>query len=143
LILVKFTEDVRETIYKLVRKGYPYKDICAVCDIDESTFYKWIDRGKKAKSGKYKEFVVELDKAKAERKNNLVSELLEMGRSREDWKALAWLLERGYGDELARPEVKIKADVGAKAEVEHKGPLAKLAEVVLESGKKLEEEKKE
>ena len=115
--MTKFTEDIRETIYKLTAKGYTYRDICAVCEIDESTFYKWIDRGKKANSGKYKEFVVELDKAKAERKNNLVSELLEMGRNREDWKSVAWLLERGYGDEFARPEVKIKQSVDAKAEI--------------------------
>ena len=111
--MTKFTEDIRKTIYELTAKGYTYKDICAVCDIDESTFYKWIDRGRKAKSGSYKEFVVELDKAKAERKNNLVAELIEMGRSRDDWKSIAWILERGYGDEFARPEVKVKADVGA------------------------------
>lgn len=140
--MVKFTEDVRETIYKLVRKGYPYKDICAVCDIDESTFYKWIDRGKKAKSGKYKDFVVELEKAKVERKHNLIDELLELGRGREDWKSVAWMLERGYGDEFARPEVKIKQEVEAKAEVEHKVPFADLERIVIESGKKSDEEKR-
>ena len=115
--MTKFTEDIREIIYKLTAKGYTYADICAVCEIDKSTFYKWVDRGKKSKSGQYKEFVVELEKAKAERKNNLVEELIDMGRNREDWKAIAWILERGYGDEFARPEVKIKADVGAKAEI--------------------------
>ena len=40
-----------------------------------------------------------------------------MGRNRDDWKALAWILERGYGDEFARPEVKIKQSVEAKAEI--------------------------
>ena len=115
--LGKFSKEIRETIYDLVSQGYTYKDICAVCDISEQTFYNWVNRGKEAKSGQYKEFVVELEKAKAERKNNLVAELIEMGRNREDWKALAWILERGYGDEFARPEVKIKADVGAKAEI--------------------------
>ena len=111
--MTKFTKDICETIYKLTAKGYTYRDICAVCEIDESTFYKWIDRGRKAKSGQYREFFVELEKAKAERKNNLVAELIEMGRSRDDWKSIAWILERGYGDEFARPEVKVKADVGA------------------------------
>ena len=139
---MKFSEDIRETIYDLVSKGYTYKDICAVCDITEQTFYNWIDRGKKAKSGQYKEFVVELEKAKAERKRNLVDELLEMGRNREDWKSVAWLLERGYGDEFARPEVKIKQSVDAKAEVEHKVPFADLEKIVIESAKKVEESKK-
>jgi hypothetical protein len=140
--LVKFSEEIRETIYDLVSKGYTYKDICAVCDITEQTFYNWVDRGKKAKSGQYKEFFVELEKAKALRKNNLVAELIDMGRSRDDWKALAWILERGYGDEFARPEVKIKQSVEAKAEVEHRVPFADLERIVIESGKKSDEEKK-
>ena len=113
----KFNEEVRETIYDLVSKGYTYADICAVCDITTQTFYNWINKGKKAKSGQYKEFVIELERVKAERKNNLVQELIDMGRNRDDWKALAWILERGYGDEFARPEVKIKQSVEAKAEI--------------------------
>ena len=139
---MKFSEETCETIYNLVAKGYTYKDICAVCDITEQTFYNWVNRGKKAKSGKYKDFVVELEKAKALRKNNLVEELIDMGRSRDDWKALAWILERGYGDEFARPEVKIKQEVEAKAEVEHKVPFADLERIVIESAKKSDEEKR-
>ena len=140
--MVKFSEEVCETIYKLVSKGFTYKDICAVCDISEQTFNNWINRGKKAKSGKYKEFYLTVEKCKAERKNNLKEELLDLGRSKDDWRAIAWMLERGYGDEFARPEVKIKQTVDAKAEVEHKVPFADLERIVIESGKKSDDEKK-
>ncbi len=140
--MVKFSEELCETIYELVGKGFTYKDICAVCDITEATFYNWIDRGKKAKSGKYKQFVIELEKAKALRKNNLVEKLIEKTESKEDWKGYAWLLERGYGNEFARPEIKVKQEVDAKAEVEHKVPFAELERVVIESAKKVEESKK-
>ena len=140
--MVKFSKDVCETIYELVSKGFTYKDICAVCDITEQTFNNWINRGKKAKSGKYKEFYLTVEKCKAERKNNLKDELLELGRSKDDWRAIAWMLERGYGDEFARPEVKIKQTVDAKAEVEHKVPFADLERIVIESGKKSDDEKK-
>lgn len=139
---MKFSEEVCETIYELVSKGFTYKDICAVCDITEQTFNNWINRGKKAKSGKYREFYLKVDKCKAERKNNLKEELLELGRRKDDWRAIAWMLERGYGDEFARPEVKIKQTVDAKAEVEHKVPFADLERIVIESGKKSDEEKK-
>ena len=140
--MVKFSKDVCETIYELVSKGFTYKDICAVCDITEQTFNNWINRGKKAKSGKYKEFYLTVEKCKAERKNNLKEELLDLGRSKDDWRAIAWMLERGYGDEFARPEVKIKQTVDAKAEVEHKVPFADLERIVIESGKKSDDEKK-
>ena len=140
--MVKFSKDVCETIYELVSKGFTYKDICAVCDITEQTFNNWINRGKKAKSGKYKEFYLTVEKCKAERKNNLKEELLDLGRSKDDWRAIAWMLERGYGDEFARPEVKIKQTVDAKAEVEHKVPFADLERIVIESGKRSDDEKK-
>ena len=140
--MVKFSKDVCETIYELVSKGFTYKDICAVCDITEQTFNNWINRGKKAKSGKYREFYLTVEKCKAERKNNLKEELLDLGRSKDDWRAIAWMLERGYGDEFARPEVKIKQTVDAKAEVEHKVPFQDLERIVIESGKRSDDEKK-
>ena len=140
--MVKFSKDVCETIYELVSKGFTYKDICAVCDITEQTFNNWINRGKKAKSGKYREFYLTVEKCKAERKNNLVDKLIEKTEAKDDWKGYAWLLERGYGDEFARPEVKIKQTVDAKAEVEHKVPFGDLERIVIESGKKNDKEKR-
>ena len=141
-VVVKFTEELCETIYELVSKGFTYKDICAVCDISEPTFYGWIKRGEKAKSGKYKAFVIELGKAKAERKNNLKEELLDLGRSKDDWRAIAWMLERGYGDEFARPEVKIRQEIESKVEAEVKVPFQDLERIVIESGKRSDDEKK-
>lgn len=138
--MVKFTEDVRETIYELVSKGFTYKDICAVCGIAETTYYDWMNRGKKAKSGKYKEFYSTVEKCKVERKNNLKEELLDLGRAKEDWRSIAWLLERGYGDEFARPEVKVKQTV--EADVEVKTPLAKAEELILEADKEYNNKKK-
>lgn len=140
--MVKFNDDIRETIYELVSKGYTYKDICAVCGIVESTFYEWINRGKKAKSGKYKEFYLNVEKAKSLRKNNLIDKLIEKTDARDDWKGYAWLLERGYGDEFARPEVKIKQEVESKVEAEVKVPFQDLERIVIESGKKSDDEKK-
>lgn len=140
--MVKFTDDIRETIYDLVAKGFTYKDICAVCDIHENTFYNWIKRGKKAKSGKYRDFYLKVEKCKAERKNNLIDKLIEKTEAKDDWKGYAWLLERGYGDEFARPEVKIKQEIESKVEAEVKVPFQDLERIVIESGKRSDDEKK-
>ena len=140
--MVKFSEEVCETIYKLVSKGFTYKDICAVCDISEQTFNNWINRGKKAKSGKYKEFYLNVEKAKSLRKNNLIDKLIEKTEAKDDWKGYAWLLERGYGDEFARPEVKIRQEIESKVEAEVKVPFQDLERIVIESGKKSDDEKK-
>ena len=142
--MVKFTDDICETIYDLVAKGFTYKDICNVCGIDNSTLYAWLNRGKKAKSGKYKEFYLNVEKAKSLRKNNLIDKLIEKTEAKDDWKGYAWLLERGYGDEFARPEVKIKQEIESKveADVEVKVPFSDLERIVIESGKRSDEEKK-
>ena len=140
--MVKFSEEVCETIYKLVSKGFTYKDICAVCDISEQTFNNWINRGKKAKSGKYKEFYLNVEKAKSLRKNNLIDKLIEKTEAKDDWKGYAWLLERGYGDEFARPEVKIRQEIESKVEAEVKVPFQDLERIVIESGKRSDDEKK-
>ena len=140
--MVKFSEEVCETIYKLVSKGFTYKDICAVCDISEQTFNNWINRGKKAKSGKYKEFYLNVEKAKSLRKNNLIDKLIEKTEAKDDWKGYAWLLERGYGDEFARPEVKIRQEIDSKVEAEVKVPFQDLERIVIESGKKNDKEKR-
>lgn len=140
--MVKFSEEVCETIYELVSKGFTYKDICAVCDISEQTFNNWINRGKKAKSGKYKEFYLNVEKAKSLRKNNLIDKLIEKTEAKDDWKGYAWLLERGYGDEFARPEVKIKQEIESKVEAEVKVPFGDLERIVIESGKRSDDEKK-
>ena len=140
--MVKFSEEVCETIYKLVSKGFTYKDICAVCDISEQTFNNWINRGKKAKSGKYKEFYLNVEKAKSLRKNNLIDKLIEKTEAKDDWKGYAWLLERGYGDEFARPEVKIRQEIESKVEAEVKVPFQDLERIVIESGKKNDKEKR-
>lgn len=142
--LVKFSEELCETIYDLVSKGYTYKEICSVCDIHTTTFYNWINRGEKAKSGKFKQFVVELNKAKAHRKNHFLDKLIEKAEDRSDWKAYGWLLEREYSEEYARPEVKIKQSVEAKAEVEVTTPLDEAAMLILkaeEEAKKKKEKK--
>ena len=140
--MVKFSEEVCETIYELVSKGFTYKDICAVCDISEQTFNNWINRGKKAKSGKYKEFYLNVEKAKSLRKNNLIDKLIEKTEAKDDWKGYAWLLERGYGDEFARPEVKIRQEIESKVEAEVKVPFQDLERIVIESGKRSDDEKK-
>lgn len=138
---MKFSKEVCETIYELVGKGYTVEQICAVCDINKSTFYNWKKRGENAKSGKYKQFVNELEKAKSHRKEHFLDKLIEKTEEKADWKGYAWLLEREFSDEYARPEVKIKQTVDAKAEVEV-NPWADVQKLIIESAKKSDEEKK-
>ena len=63
----KLTPEISEEICKAIEKGHSIAGACGIAEITEPTFYNWIKRGNEAKSGKYKQFVcdVELAKAKA------------------------------------------------------------------------------
>ena len=50
------TADRMEKLLGCVRRGLSNKDACMVAGISETTFYRWIEKGKHAKRGPYREF---------------------------------------------------------------------------------------
>lgn len=66
----KLTPETSKLICDAIKKGHSIAGACGLAEITERTFYVWINRGNEAKSGKYKQFVcdVELAKAKATQK---------------------------------------------------------------------------
>ncbi len=53
----KLTPERRKTILECVQAGMSNKDAGQVSGISESTLYAWIERGRKAKSGPFLEFL--------------------------------------------------------------------------------------
>lgn len=51
--MTKFSPKTCEKIIKAIKAGNTQKTAAAIAGVDESTFYRWADKGKKAKSGKY------------------------------------------------------------------------------------------
>ncbi len=59
------TADRMEKLLGCVRRGLSNKDACMVAGISETTFYRWIEKGKHAKRGLYREFWDSLQAAHA------------------------------------------------------------------------------
>ena len=59
------TADRMEKLLGCVRRGLSNKDACMVAGISETTFYRWIEKGKHAKRGPYREFWDSLQAAHA------------------------------------------------------------------------------
>ena len=108
----KLTPEISETLCKAIEKGHSIEGACGVAEITKPTFYNWIKRGNEAKSGKYKQFVcdVELAKAKATQKVEKVI-LNNIPENPQDAK---WWLNKHrpdtYGDRTFN-ETKLQADV--------------------------------
>lgn len=108
----KLTPELINEMEDLVKQGYTFRDCCAVLDINESTFYSWInkanelqeDGNKLAVSEKslYLELTKSLKRADTERKNALKQKIERHGNKQ--WQALAWILERSYPQEFGKVE---------------------------------------
>lgn len=61
----KFNEQICEELCALHSEGLPQKSCADLVGIDRKTLYNWIQKGKKARSGKYREFYINWIKASA------------------------------------------------------------------------------
>ena len=107
----KLTPEVQEKICEYVRQGLTYEIAARAAGISESTFYRWRERGERARSGKFREFWEALKRAEAEAEQRLVERIL--AASSDTWQAAAWMLERRYPDRWGRKDrVRHETDFG-------------------------------
>lgn len=84
------------------------KDIAAYIGVDPATFSVWVNHPKTENQHKLSKA---LKKAEANRKNNLLVKIHQAAQEPRHWQAAAWLLERQYPEEFARPEVRLQRDM--------------------------------
>lgn len=107
----KCTKRLIEEAAALKRQGMSNRDIAACVGINESTFYEWLkDADENAMHGK---FAKALKEAEGEFKAALRDQIIKHGRK--EWQANAWLLERTFPEEYARPEVQLAQRAASEA----------------------------
>ena len=62
----KLNKERIEKVRGHIAKGSTNKQACSLVGIDETTFYRWVAKGKTATSGLYRQFVDALRSAEAE-----------------------------------------------------------------------------
>jgi len=116
----KLTQELIKEAYKLVAAGNYIKDVYPILGIDESTWYRWLSEGEKAKSGLKREFYETIKKAE---KDAIARNVALIQRAAQDgnWQAAAWWLERKYFEDWGRKDkVDLSADKdGFKIVVEY------------------------
>ena len=116
----KLTSELIKEAYKLVAAGNYIKDVYPILGIDESTWYRWLSEGEKAKSGLKREFYETIKKAE---KDAIARNVALIQRAAQDgnWQAAAWWLERKYFEDWGRKDkVDLSADKdGFKIVVEY------------------------
>ena len=107
--MVKFSEELCKNICDDIKEGVPVKHACICQGINESTFYAWYNKGKKAKSGKYKKFYDEVNEARSVAVTLRAKRVYKAGET--SWQADAWWLERMVPESFARKDkMEVKSD---------------------------------
>lgn len=98
----KLTPELQKKIIDAIRAGNYMETAAAYAGISKDTFFRWLRKGARAKSGIYKEFHDAVEKALAEAEVRDVMIIANAATS--DWKAAAWRLERKFPDRWGRKE---------------------------------------
>jgi hypothetical protein len=117
----KLTEEIEKRTCNNNKLGLKYEQAALAAGTTERTLYNWKQRGEKAKSGKYFQFVQSLKKAGAEGEGVLLTRIQQEAKEG-TWQAAAWILERRHPERWARTtknEITGKDGDRMKVEVEY------------------------
>lgn len=90
----KLTPELMERITVLLRRGLYRETACATVGISSRTLRLWLRRGAEGgpHSARYRRFAEAIEKAEAEAEGIAAAAIMKAGM--DDWRALAWILER-------------------------------------------------
>ena len=114
----KLTPEVSARLCKALQKGHSIEAACAYAGIVRQSFHNWYNKGKEAKSGKFKQFVCDVDNARDNA--TLFVESVIIDSIPENPKDAKWWLTKRrpdiYGDRTFT-ETKLEADVKSEVTV--------------------------
>ena len=114
----KLTPEVSARICEALEKGHSIEAACASAGIVRQTFHNWYNKGQTAKSGKFKQFVCDVDHAQ-DNATLLVEEVILDSLPSNPQDAKWWLTKRRpdiYADRTFN-ETKLEADVKSEVTV--------------------------
>ena len=94
------TPEVQGLIVDGINAGLTFRLTCARVGVHPGTFYRWLETGEKAKTGRYREFYDAVERAKADSALRLVSQITLQAPT--DWRAAAFMLERRFPDDYGK-----------------------------------------
>ncbi len=104
----KLTPEVQGRIATALRAGCYLEQAAQLAGISPSTLYDWLARGRKARSGQFLEFLELVQGAIAQAEVAAVAQIVTSSKT--DWRAAAWLLERGPARARWRQSLQVRVE---------------------------------
>lgn len=117
----KFNDQICEELCALHAEGLPQKSCADLVGIDRKTLYNWIQAGKKAKSGKKREFYIRWIRAAAKFEREHLGHISDSS----SWLAHQYLLQVKDPETYVvaeKQEMEMKADTKVTADVDMTNP---------------------
>ncbi len=107
----KLTPEIQEKILSAIRVGNYAHVAAAYAGLSERTFYRWIQRGQRARTGPYRQFCDAIEVAEREAEVRAVAILQK--HMEESWQAASTFLSRRYPERWSR-RARLSVDVSPK-----------------------------
>ena len=118
----KFNEQICEELCSYYEEGLPQKTCADLCGISRMTLNRWVEKGRNAKSGKYREFYLRWCKSKAKFIQHHTNKIAE----NPSWLASQYLLQVTDPETYVvaeKQEMEMKADTNITADVDMTNPV--------------------
>lgn len=111
-------DEAQKVLVLSISGGNYIETACDLAKISQQTFYYWYRKGLQHPGGRYGEFVVAIDEAKAKAENRNVA--LVNRAAEKEWTAAAWWLERTRPKKWGKKDMQqIEANVNATVKIEY------------------------
>lgn len=126
----KFSEELCECLVENYGKGLPLKYCADAVGIHRNTLLNWMKKGEAARSGKYRDFYLDMQRAKSK----FISHHLQKIQDNKSWMSSQYLLQVTDPDEFVVAEKqKIESETKAtiQAEVDMNDPRIREADLAM------------
>ena len=124
----KFSDETCQCLIENYSKGLPLKYCADIAGIDRRTVHRWMEKGRESKRGKYRDFYIDMQKAKSK----FVSKHIQKIQDNKSWMSSQYLLQVTDPDEFVVAEKqKIESETKAtiQAEVDMNDPRIREADL--------------
>ena len=127
----KLTPERHKKIVALIEDGNYPETAAGACGVSRTAFYDWMAKGKEAKSGRYKDFADDVQRAREAAEADLIQTIRRA--SADDWRAASWMLERTRKGKYSKP-IHVEAESISTIKVEGAPWLAEQAKADADEG---------
>lgn len=108
----KFKPELCQRIIDNIKICMPLELACKAAGVSYAAFRIWMRKGEEAKSGRFREFFEDVQRAESEAMSANLATIVLAVKNR-DWRAAAWILERRHAEFFSKSRIELTGQTAA------------------------------